>query len=90
MRRPKFASPVPDNNGHGTSARAPSPVVHVIDPNAAYTLETARAALGLPATCLRREVRLGRLRVSKRSGRYYILGEWILEWIREGEIKRRL
>jgi hypothetical protein len=24
--------------------------------------------------------------VAKRGGRYYLLGEWLLQWIREGEI----
>jgi len=44
----------------------------------------------LTASTIRREVREGRLRVSKRCGRYYLLGEWLLEWIAGGEVKRRV
>jgi hypothetical protein len=43
----------------------------------------------LAQATLRREVRRGRLRVSKRAGRYYVLGAWLLEWLRTGEIRRR-
>ena len=50
----------------------PSP--HVIAPTAVYTVPEAAAALGLAKGTLPREVRLGRLRVSKRAGRYYVLG----------------
>jgi hypothetical protein len=62
---------------------------HVIHPHAVYTLAAAQLALGLPKSTLRREVRLGRLRVSKRAGRYFLLGAWLLEWLRSGEILRR-
>ena len=55
--------------------------------NAVYTLEEAREALALANGTLAREYKLGRLRVSKRAGRHYILGEWLLEWIRSGEAK---
>jgi hypothetical protein len=65
-------------------------VLHVIHPDAVYSLESARAALGLARATLRREVRLGRLRVSKRAGRYYLLGAWLLEWLRAGEVRRYL
>jgi hypothetical protein len=59
---------------------------HLIESNAVYSLESARAALGLARATLRREIRLGRLRVSKRAGRYYILGCWLLQWLQAGEI----
>jgi hypothetical protein len=62
---------------------------HTIEPNAIYTLETARAALGLAKATLGREVRLGRLRVAKRAGKYLILGSWLLQWIESGEVRRR-
>jgi hypothetical protein len=62
---------------------------HVIAPNAVYNLIQAREALGLSANCLRREIRLGRLRVAKRGGRGYVLGEWLLEWLRAGECVRQ-
>lgn len=61
-----------------------SPVV--VDPNAVFDLASARATLGLKKATIGRELRLGRLRVSKRAGKYYILGEWLLEWLRTGEI----
>ena len=61
-------------------------IQHVIASNAVYSLESARAALGLARATLRREIRLGRLRVSKRAGRYYILGCWLLQWLQAGEI----
>jgi hypothetical protein len=60
----------------------------VIHPRAVYSPAAAQAALGLPKTTLHREVRLGRLRVSKRAGRYFLLGEWLLEWLRNGEVHR--
>jgi hypothetical protein len=62
--------------------------VHVIVPTAVYSLATARTALSLKAGTLPRELRLRRLRYSKRAGRVMILGEWLLTWIREGEVKR--
>jgi hypothetical protein len=61
---------------------------HVVHPRAVYTLPSAQRALGLPKTTLHREVRLGRLRVAKRAGRYFLLGEWLLEWLRAGEVSR--
>jgi hypothetical protein len=63
-------------------------VLHVIRPRAVYSLESARAALQLKNDTLRREIRLKRLRVAKRAGRYYILGGWLLQWLRAGEITR--
>jgi hypothetical protein len=62
---------------------------HVIQELAVYTLASAAEALGLPGSCLPREVRLGRLRVAKRSGRYFLLGAWLVEWLRSGEVLRR-
>jgi hypothetical protein len=61
---------------------------HTIRPTAVYTRESATAALGLAKATIGREIRLGRLRVAKRAGRYYILGEWLLEWLETGEIKK--
>jgi hypothetical protein len=53
-----------------------------------YTIPAATAALPARTNTLPREIRLGRLRASKRGGRYYILGEWLLEWLRAGEVRR--
>ncbi len=61
---------------------------HAILHEAVYDLEAARAALGLTKTTLSRETRLGRLRCSKRAGRIYVLGEWLLEWLRAGEVHK--
>lgn len=61
---------------------------HVIQRTAIYTVPQLRAALGLRASTVRREVREVRLRVSKRTGKYLLLGEWILDWVRGGEIRR--
>jgi len=62
--------------------------IHIIMRNAVYDLETARSALGLSKNTLNREVRLGRLRVSKRAGKYFMLGEWLLDWLRAGEVRK--
>ena len=77
-----------------TKANKPAdalPIVqpHVILPTAVYTGRQLQAALGLRSSTVRREVRMGRLRISKRSGKYLILGSWILDWIEAGELKRR-
>jgi hypothetical protein len=66
-----------------------APGVHVIDANGVYTVDDARQIFRLKQSTIRREVREGRLRVSKRAGRYYLLGEWLLQWIREGELRGR-
>ena len=72
-----------------TEARAPARrAAPVIDPRTVYSLDQARHVLGLAKGCLPREIRLGRLRVSKRAGRYLILGAWLLEWIESGELSR--
>jgi Helix-turn-helix domain len=69
----------------------PLPAPHVVDPNGIYLVQTFEKLLHLKRSTVRREVREGRLRVSKRSGRYYLLGRWILEWLESGEVhgKRR-
>jgi hypothetical protein len=59
-----------------------APVLHVVEPTAVYTAETFRRAFGLRASSLRREVREGRLKVYKRCGKYFILGEDVLAWLR--------
>ena len=60
----------------------------LIRPEMVYDREGARAALGLTKTTLARELRLGRLRCAKRAGRYFVLGEWLLDWLRAGEVQR--
>jgi hypothetical protein len=61
----------------------------IIDPHAVFTIASATALLGLRKNTLPREARERRLRVSKRAGRYFILGEWLIEWLRSGEVLRQ-
>jgi hypothetical protein len=63
------------------------PAVHVIHADAIYTVEMVRHYLGLRKSTVRREVRERRLRVSKRAGRYFITGDWLLAWIKAGELR---
>jgi hypothetical protein len=72
-----------------SAAPAATPAVHVIEPSGVYTVDDTRRILKLRQSTIRREVREGRLRVARRAGRYYLLGEWLLEWIRGGELPRR-
>jgi hypothetical protein len=68
---------------------APVPVaVPVIHESAIYTPETARRTLGLRKSTIAREVRLGRLRASRRGGRHFILGRWLIAWVENGEVRR--
>jgi hypothetical protein len=63
--------------------------IPVIDSNAVYTRTTLTQTLGLRDGTIPRELRLGRLRYSKRAGKIIILGSWVLEWISSGEIVKR-
>jgi hypothetical protein len=65
------------------------PTPHVIHPTAIYSLEEAQALFRLRPSTVRREVREGRLRIARRAGRYFLLGEWLLAWLKAGEILRR-
>jgi hypothetical protein len=60
--------------------------VSLIDPMGVYSLETARQALGLRKNSLSREIREKRLQVSKRCGRYYIRGIWLIAWLDAGRL----
>jgi hypothetical protein len=60
----------------------------ILDPRAVYTRLQATALLGLKPSTLATEIKKGRLRVSRRAGRYFILGKWLLQWIVAGERKR--
>ena len=60
---------------------------HIVHPSAVYTVEDLRRLFGLKASSVRREVRLRRLRIAKRCGRYYCLGQWVLQWFGDGEVK---
>jgi hypothetical protein len=70
-----------------TATKKTTGKVPIIDPRAVFNIDQARATLRLAKNCLPREIRLGRLRVSKRAGKYLILGQWLLEWIETGECR---
>jgi hypothetical protein len=73
----------------GSEAPALAPLA-VIDPNGVWLIDDATALLRLSPTCLRRAARTGALRVSRRGGRYYVLGEWLLDWLRAGCATKRI
>jgi hypothetical protein len=62
-----------------------TPVIH---PDQVFTLDALQKTLNLRDGTLAREIRLGRLRSSKRAGRRWILGAWVLEWLQAGESRR--
>jgi hypothetical protein len=62
----------------------PAPPV-VLHPTGVYTAQQVRDMLGLRQSSLRREIRDGRLRVNKRCGKYFFLGELLIAWLRGGE-----
>jgi hypothetical protein len=53
-----------------------------------YTLPELTALLGLKRSSLSREVREGRLNVSRRCGKYFFIGEDVLDWLRGGALRR--
>jgi hypothetical protein len=62
-----------------------------VDPHAIFNLDAAAEALaplGISPSCLRREARLGRLRVARRGGHYLLTGRQLLAWA-EGRSGRR-
>ena len=65
---------------------ASPPAGHVIHPDAVYTADEVQAIFKLRKSGIRREWRMGRLRVSKRAGRYFILGRWLIAWLEAGEV----
>jgi hypothetical protein len=60
-----------------------------INPTSVYSKQQFQAAFALTKESTRREVRLGRLKVARRGGRYWILGEWIIDWLRAGQVRPR-
>jgi hypothetical protein len=60
----------------------------VIHERSVFSLDAAGRALGLGKHSLPTEVRKGRLKASRRCGRYMVLGKWLIEWIEQG-IKKR-
>jgi hypothetical protein len=74
---------------HPSTNAAAAPTPHIVCASAVYTAEAFRRAFGLRASSLRREVREGRLKVHKRCGKYFILGEDVLAWLRAGVVNVR-
>jgi hypothetical protein len=64
------------------------PPVHVIHPDAIYFLDQVKVLFRLSDSTVRRELREHRLRVSKRAGRYFLLGKWLIQWLEAGELHR--
>jgi hypothetical protein len=67
---------------------APAPIP-IIDPHHIFTLDSLTRTLSLRPGTLPRELRMGRLKYSKRAGRVWILGSWVLAWLQAGEIRRK-
>jgi len=74
-------------SGTKKTAAEANPPPHVIEPTAIYFPDQVRALFRLRPHTLAREIRQRRLRVSKRAGRYFFLGAWLLAWVEGGEVK---
>jgi hypothetical protein len=64
--------------------------ITVFEPHAIFSLEQVQKGLGLKKSTVSREVRMGRLRVARRGGKYFFLGSWITSWIEKGELPVRM
>jgi hypothetical protein len=60
-----------------------------IPPTAIFTAAQLIELLGLTANTIRRAVRRGDLRVSRRAGKYFVIGAWVHQWIEGGEVQRQ-
>jgi hypothetical protein len=78
-KRKDAASPPPPDNTE--------PVL--VEPNGVYRPWWIQRALGLAKTTISTEVKKKRLRVSRRGGRYYILGAWLLDLLARGDPRRK-
>jgi hypothetical protein len=65
---------------------APAPIIH---PRQVFSIDSLTQTLGLRRGTIPRELRLKRLRYSKRAGKVWILGAWVLAWLQSGEIQRK-
>jgi hypothetical protein len=66
----------------------PGPLL-VLHSRAVFLAADAAAALRLSASTFRREIRLGRLKICKRAGRYFVTGRQLLAWLEGGEVQPR-
>jgi hypothetical protein len=58
----------------------------VAAPHTIFVTDDLVAGLRVRRSTIRREIKAGRLRVSKRAGRYYFRAEWVDDWIAAGEV----
>jgi hypothetical protein len=84
-RRPKVRLPRRPKSPDATNPNV-QPVV--IQPTGVFRPEQLSEALGLCRTAVLNECRRGRLRRCKVSGKVFVLGRWVLEWMRRREAKR--
>jgi hypothetical protein len=52
-------------------------------------VDTFQKLFRVRKSTIRREWKDGRLRLAKRAGRIYLLGQWAIEWVQGGEVKPR-
>ena len=57
-----------------------------IDPLGVYTRDELAALFAVPPRAISNEIAEGRLAYTRRLGRYYFLGEWLLDWLRAGKL----
>jgi hypothetical protein len=78
-------------NGHAPPAESPpqASVPFHIDRDAVYRPEHLAAGLAIPLSGIKRDIRSGKLKASKRRGRLFVLGEQVLEWLRVGVVHRK-
>jgi hypothetical protein len=74
------------------TSEAPPPVPTLppcpLHPRLVLDLRQAASLLGLAPHTLPREAKLGRLRVSRRAGRYFTCGRWLWSWLLAGERRK--
>jgi hypothetical protein len=62
-------------------------VVTIVNENSVFDLPGFVATFNLKKSSLRREIKMGRIKVYKRCGRYFLLGADVLLWLRGGQVK---
>jgi hypothetical protein len=59
-----------------------------VDPNAVYTEGAISLALDIPLATLARARRYGRLRYTRQGRRVLVLGQWLLDWLKDDASRR--
>jgi hypothetical protein len=72
-----------------SSDRPADPGPFVVNPNAVYRPSHIASGLQIPVSGVLRYVRNGKLRASRRRGRTLILGQWLIDWLQSGELRRK-